>query len=747
MSELKNTYTFWELIENYRIVIPIIQRDYVQGRADEEDKREDFLEALYQAIIAPRLLHLDFIYGSSEDDKLYPLDGQQRLTTLFLLHWYFAMKEEKIESVRDTLLRFSYATRTSTRDFCEFIVNLDDVSFGVDIVDSIKDKYGYYYMWDQDPSISSMLRMICAINSKFEDVSNAFDLLISNDSPITFNFLDIEKYALKDELYIKMNARGKPLSIFENFKAKFIQVMSEKGLPYDHFEHSIDSTWTDLLWDYRSNDNTMDKEFMNLFAYFTEMIYLEFETEDVYEQSPFRSTRIKELIEMYDTEDKLDLLYKLFDYWKDRKEIESVLSSLFSVSRTKGKIRLFGTQTSNIAESIIKGKSVGLQEKIIFYSLMRRRIYFSSIYKEDHYEAEYLRIIRNLIIDSRSFNKKDCKYASDFRYGRQGSPYMRFIIDELMCSPEPYITIMNTSSDLIKQKSIASERRKYGLISDGQIAFDDLGDIEDTSVFHGCLDNVFSFLEEIESYDSSIPNEVDQIFTKKNFGSVIKALLSIGDYRIKVGSSFCGDRYFYGDINDWHSIITYDGGDNYTQIITSFFNMFFSLKGSCEERLAEIVKLNADKFNYKNYEYYLLKYPAFISDIRVHPDKLIYAWDNGDMAIHRLGSTTFLGYHVIPVYLEAVSRIHGASEYAAYGLSGEDMGCVKLKSGVELSFSEKQGIDINYDEDKISNESVSEIIDNYHSQIETRDYDYVERFVLLGSLINDYFENQETTVT
>ena len=42
---------------------------------------------------------------------------------------------------------------------------------------------------------------------------------------------------------------------------------------------------------------------------------------------------------------------------------------------------------------------------------------------------------------------------------------------------------------------------------------------------------------------------------------------------------------------------------------------------------------------------------------------------------------------------------------------------------------------------------VSEIIDNYHSQIETRDYDYVERFVLLGSLINDYFENQETTVT
>lgn len=36
-------YTFWELIKNYKIVIPIIQRDYAQGKMELKFlKLEDF---------------------------------------------------------------------------------------------------------------------------------------------------------------------------------------------------------------------------------------------------------------------------------------------------------------------------------------------------------------------------------------------------------------------------------------------------------------------------------------------------------------------------------------------------------------------------------------------------------------------------------------------------------------------------------------------------------------------------------
>ena len=92
-------YTFIDICQQEfdGIEIPIIQRDYAQGREREEKKRNRFLDALYKAVNSEGI-NLDFIYGSEtgEEDKkkkLIPLDGQQRLTTLFLLHWYAAKHE------------------------------------------------------------------------------------------------------------------------------------------------------------------------------------------------------------------------------------------------------------------------------------------------------------------------------------------------------------------------------------------------------------------------------------------------------------------------------------------------------------------------------------------------------------------------------------------------------------------------------------------------------------------------------
>lgn len=85
-----NKYTFWQLISEKRIVIPIIQRDYAQGREGKEYVRKGFLEQLGNAIFKNGSIELDFVYGTENDKTMYPLDGQQRLTTLWLLHWYVA---------------------------------------------------------------------------------------------------------------------------------------------------------------------------------------------------------------------------------------------------------------------------------------------------------------------------------------------------------------------------------------------------------------------------------------------------------------------------------------------------------------------------------------------------------------------------------------------------------------------------------------------------------------------------------
>lgn len=57
------------------------------------------------------------------------------------------------------------------------------------------------------------------------DFQNIWNKLTGEDCPIHFNFLPLSSSELpvSDDLYIKMNARGKALTSFENFKADLVK--------------------------------------------------------------------------------------------------------------------------------------------------------------------------------------------------------------------------------------------------------------------------------------------------------------------------------------------------------------------------------------------------------------------------------------------------------------------------------------------------------------------------------------------
>lgn len=123
------------------IVIPIIQRDYAQGRRDASVSRirNRFLKALKDAIEGDPIT-LDFIYGDIDSNgRMTPLDGQQRLTTLFLIHWYASKKENIDQSECDFLSHFTYETRFSARDFCtslvDFFPEFNTTSLSEEIID------------------------------------------------------------------------------------------------------------------------------------------------------------------------------------------------------------------------------------------------------------------------------------------------------------------------------------------------------------------------------------------------------------------------------------------------------------------------------------------------------------------------------------------------------------------------------------------------------------------------------------
>ncbi|MDV6327418.1 DUF262 domain-containing protein [Idiomarina sp. Sol25] len=288
--------TFYGLLDVVEAIeIPILQRDYAQGRKEEGEVRTLFLNSLYQALNnkddSRQPLDLDFVYGNFEEGQskaFSVLDGQQRLTTLFLLHWYLAIQHGHIAEFRERFVtdeqrsRFTYKTRPSTTEFFDALTSKDIEISNATISKQIKNSQWFYLSWQQDPTVQACLNMLDAIQALFSQSDvNLYERITNTTEPyITFQFLDLRSFGLSDELYIKMNARGKPLTIFENFKAKLEQKIKsfesdwpEYTLPfqdsasgYNYFIHKIDTDWADLFWPYRnvcSIDDTFDDELMN----------------------------------------------------------------------------------------------------------------------------------------------------------------------------------------------------------------------------------------------------------------------------------------------------------------------------------------------------------------------------------------------------------------------------------------------------------------------------------------------------
>lgn len=285
--QVNSTTTLVELIEAYAVEIPIIQRDYVQGRKEAMDVRNQFLGSIHQALTSERLqdpLDLDFVYGSVlrlPDSLFSVLDGQQRLTTLFLLHWYIATKEARAPIFRSAFSsqeksKFTYKVRVSASEFFDALTLADGMMLDSNqetVSESIVDQPWFFLSWKSDPTVTSCLAMLDAIHGAFRDADGGlYARLIDKSAPrIVFQYLELDSFGLSDELYIKMNARGKALSSFENFKAWFVSQLGQLPEGKD-LEVKLDKEWTDAFWrisqDTGAEFDDLYLRFFNLMAFY-----------------------------------------------------------------------------------------------------------------------------------------------------------------------------------------------------------------------------------------------------------------------------------------------------------------------------------------------------------------------------------------------------------------------------------------------------------------------------------------------
>ncbi|MCZ2248485.1 MAG: DUF262 domain-containing protein [Bacteroidia bacterium] len=637
--------TFRELISKHKIEIPIIQRDYAQGRDGKEELRKNFLSALLKAVNGKEL-ELDFVYGTVIDNVLQPLDGQQRLTTLFLLHWFIAIKENKLDDeLKKNLTKFTYETRTSSRDFCESLINKGIVyNAEQKISEQIIDSSWFFLSWKRDPTIKSMLTMLDAIQQIFQNETAIWNKL----NNIGFHYIELQNFGLSDDLYIKMNARGKPLTDFENFKAKFEQYITaqkwEEGIEtVETFAYKIDTDWTNFFWNYRDETkNVFDEQLLNFFRTMAVINYaLKKKTigrDEIFENN------VRILRSRDENASLIDLPISFNQYLElecfDEEYFKTLKSVLNKISDKKGlKTFLFDSIYAD-ERKIFSG---AIQNNFSYPDLVIAFAYYQYLASEETIEIEnlenWLRIVRNLVEGSRPYLFNN---ANEFANALHS-------INELLPNRNSIVkyfteTKINSLSGFISEQ-VVEEKIKAKLITQNEDWEKAIIEIENHKYFNGQIGFLLDWCkDEDQAYNfvkfKGYVEKAKAIFGENGLNHFDKflferALLAKGDYLLKKGSNYSFLIDNERDIS-WKRLLR-DNNEK-REILKQLVDKVSVL--NLTNDLQEIV----DGFSDKNdWRYYFIKQFEMIS--ACGSQKLIRFDDNSDFNILLLGSTTTSGYH------------------------------------------------------------------------------------------------------
>lgn len=101
---------FIDSFNNKTILIPRLQRDYVQS------SRDSAVISPFLDVLLGRECDLNYIYGYEENGCFVPIDGQQRLTTLWLLYLYLYARRHRTKEYK---VFMKFTSRPFASDFCE----------------------------------------------------------------------------------------------------------------------------------------------------------------------------------------------------------------------------------------------------------------------------------------------------------------------------------------------------------------------------------------------------------------------------------------------------------------------------------------------------------------------------------------------------------------------------------------------------------------------------------------------------
>lgn len=669
------SYTLKYLLETYKVMIPQIQRDYAQGRESELELRKGFVSKIKQTLSEnEEKLNLDFIYGYTEkvggnEEVFVPLDGQQRLTTLWLAHWLLAPRidDELDQEVKKYLSKFTYETRISSKRFCYALINKTlKINENFTLSQSIADAPWFMASWSDDPTVKAMLNMLDTLHEEFTNTSFAWESLTENDK-ITFDFIDIksEEFKLTDELYIKMNSRGKPLTPFENFKAQFAGLLASKQTDYEnetreyentqisyqqYFAFKIDAIWMDLFWNYRNKAiNKIDVSIYRFINFVAEFLFFR-ENPDAL--SADAKNDFEFLNNVFSKKENIDFLFDSLDFLSSLNDVESFFEALFEDLST------FDEATNDYFLRSITNVGFDVKDKTIFYAILKV-CHKLKIRLVDDQLRDFIRIVRNLLFTVRQTNQsKRIEYTTNLRLPNV-SEYCKFIdafVEELNSTniQSVYNVLSENEFTGFTRENIANEKVKATLIVKKSDLKAHIHTLEEHLELQGNLSNFkLNSTDIIQKMDAFLKiwsgNIADSL--------IIRAFLSIGDYSVMTHDySSLGEIWFFGSKGSWNRILTAGDKEERVQVsgvLDKFLTAFCDSKGDdTAEKLQGLIDAFVEEE--KDWLYYFVKYPGVTDN--PYRDLNVFTWKGDGFDINNLGNSgrqPLHSYHLNP-YLTAL---------------------------------------------------------------------------------------------
>lgn len=676
-------YTLKELLDKYSVVIPQLQRDYAQGRADAKELRERFLSQILRVLLLLRekgRLNLDFVYGydkalsPNHHPIFYPLDGQQRLTTLWLLHWYL-LPSESLAEEREWLLRFSYHTRSSSTRFCQLLVEHAVVDGSRLDVAAIKDQPWYRQSYNADATITAMLGTLRTIKGLVapEERSALWERLC-HQRALTFDVIDIkgEEFRLTDELYIKMNARGKQLTSFECYKADLIQALrklDDLGKPWsykkgqlsyaDYFAFKVDNEWLDLF--YHGEIDGLDER---MYGFIQNIAKLCFFLDPENAKKKVDAFTYWDSVNVFSRRDNAYRLISILDLF-ERIQAKQPLRDFFATLTPSIRFLEEGGKKDPapvdlFRESCDKNASVNLVLLLAMSHYMEKY----QLVEATEELQDYLRVVRNLLWEERQLD--EMRYRSNVRINSLLT-YWGWI--EPLASREQVLDAIKNSGEVFSKKL----HQRVDFILKYPELKPLIGELEDHPLLAGQL-GIFDLDQDANDFKrqaEAFKLIFDPAFCARGDADklIIRALVA-SRYPGVQGKNVWGgyrDTWFFGGNGRWSTVLSIKEYDQPEQriAIRQLLSQFAGGTGDTKERLQRIIDayLESEDAKRRGWRYYFVKYPEFYSG-----DTNFFAWDNREEtadayvdSLKSFSSNPLIGYHA-NAYVQVVWRLVGGGD-------------------------------------------------------------------------------------